>query len=229
MTRSPAAKPAKTAMMMSAAPVMSRAVEPTPKATEPGGVAGLRVALLDPAEQEHLVVHREAEEDGEEEERHPGLDRVDLLEAEELVPDALLEDEHEQSVGGSDREQVERDRDGGDDDRAEGDGEQKEAEAEHEGEHDREPVADDVEVVDVLGGRSADEDRRLEIAERLRDQVGAQVADRARRLGPVGVARDGNREQDDVTACRLRLRRWAKRVLVGKARLELLDRRPNRC
>ena len=36
MTRSPAAKPPKTAMMMSAAPVMSRAVELTPKATEPG-------------------------------------------------------------------------------------------------------------------------------------------------------------------------------------------------
>ena len=116
------------------------------------------------------------------------------------VPDAFLEDEHEQAVGGSDREQVERDRDGGDDDRAEGDGEQNEAEAEHEGEHDREPVADDVEVVDVLGGRSADEDRGLEIAERLRDQVGAKVADRARRLRPIGVARDRNREQDDVCA-----------------------------
>ena len=130
-----------------------------------------------------------------------------------LVPDALLEDEHEQAVGGSDREQVERDRDGGDDDRAERDGEQDEAEAEHEGEHDREPAADDVEVVDVLGGRSADEDGRLDIAERLRDQVGAQVADRARRLGPVGVARDRNREQDEVSAIRLRLRRRAERVL----------------
>ena len=113
MTRSPAAKPPKTAMMISAAPVMSRAVEPTPNAIERRGVAGLPVALLDPAEQEHLVVHREAEEDREQEERHPGLDRVDLLEAEELVPDALLEDEHEQSVGGCDRQQVERDRDGG--------------------------------------------------------------------------------------------------------------------
>ena len=58
-------------------------------------VAGLRVALANPAEQEHLVVHREAEEDGEEEERHPGLDDVDLLEAEELVAHALDEDEDE--------------------------------------------------------------------------------------------------------------------------------------
>ena len=31
ITRSPAAKPPKTAMMISAAPVISRAVEPTPK------------------------------------------------------------------------------------------------------------------------------------------------------------------------------------------------------
>ena len=35
ITRSPAAKPPKTAMMISAAPVISRAVEPTPNATEP--------------------------------------------------------------------------------------------------------------------------------------------------------------------------------------------------
>ena len=68
------------------------------------GVTGLRVALLDPAQQEHLVVHREAEEDGEEEERHPRLDVSHLLEAEELVADAFLEDEHQQSVSGADRE-----------------------------------------------------------------------------------------------------------------------------
>src|ERR1043166_980229 len=52
--RSPFAKPAKTATMISAAPVMIRAVEATPH-DRAGGVAGLVVALLDPAEQEHLV------------------------------------------------------------------------------------------------------------------------------------------------------------------------------
>ena len=189
-------------MMISAAPVIRRAVEPTPKEIAPAVSPVCAVALLDPAEQEHLVVHREAEEDGEEEERHPRLDRVDLLEAEEVVADALLEDEHEQAVGGADREQVERDRDGGDHDRAEGDREQDEAEPEHEGEHDREPAADDVEVVDALRGRSADEHGRLELAERLRDQVGAQVADRRGRLGPVRVAGDRNRDQDGVAAVR---------------------------
>ncbi len=45
-----------------------------------------RVELPDAAEQEHVVVHREPEEHCEEEERHPGLDRVDVLEPEQLVP-----------------------------------------------------------------------------------------------------------------------------------------------
>ena len=94
--------------MISAAPVMIRAVERDPELDRVGRVAGLRVALADAAEQEHLVVHREPEQDREEEERHPGLDDVDLLEAEEPGADAVLEDEHEQPVGGADREQVEQ-------------------------------------------------------------------------------------------------------------------------
>ena len=59
-------------------------------------VAGLPVALADAAEQEHVVVHREPEEDREQKQRHPGFDRVDLREAEELVADAVLEDQHQQ-------------------------------------------------------------------------------------------------------------------------------------
>ena len=61
--------------MISAAPVIIRAVEPTPNATASVVSSGLGVALADPAEQEDVVVHREAEQDAEEEERHPGLDR----------------------------------------------------------------------------------------------------------------------------------------------------------
>ncbi len=60
-TRSPAAKPAKTTMMMSAAPVISRAVDPTPNTMAFGCVARAGVALADPAQQEDLVVHRQAE------------------------------------------------------------------------------------------------------------------------------------------------------------------------
>ena len=88
--------------MISAAPVISRAVEPTPKDDRVVVSPRLRVALADPAEQEDLVVHREPEQHREEEQRHPRLDDVDLLEAEQLGADALLEDEHEQAVGRAD-------------------------------------------------------------------------------------------------------------------------------
>jgi hypothetical protein len=81
------------------------------------------------------VVHREPEEDGEQEERHPGLDRFHLVEAEQAGADAVLEDEHEQPVGGTDREQVERDRGSGDDQRAEDDGQEEERQREHERDH----------------------------------------------------------------------------------------------
>ena len=78
MTRSPIAKPRNTATMISAAPVMIRAVEATP-CSDGLLVSPARVVpLADPAEQEHLVVHRQPEEHREEEERHPGLDRVRL-------------------------------------------------------------------------------------------------------------------------------------------------------
>ena len=60
-----------------------------PTATDSALSLGQVVVLLDPAEQEDVVVHREAEEDREEEERQPGLDRLDLLEAEEVRPGAL--------------------------------------------------------------------------------------------------------------------------------------------
>jgi zinc protease len=47
-----------------------------------GVVLGLVVLLADPAQQEHLVVHRKAEQDREEEQRQPRLDRLDLGEVE---------------------------------------------------------------------------------------------------------------------------------------------------
>ena len=158
MTRSPIAKPPKTATMISAAPVMSRAVDETPWTTASVVEPRLVVALLDPAEQEHLVVHREAEQDREQEQRHPGLDRVDALEAEQPAPDPVVEDEHDEPVGGPDREQVEHDRGGRDHDRAEHDRQEHEAQAEHEDEHDRQPGVHRVDEVDVVGRVAADDD-----------------------------------------------------------------------
>ena len=86
--------------MISAAPVIRRAGGRDSELDRVGVVAGLGVALADPGEEEDLVVHREPEQDGEEEERYPGLDDVDAGEAEEPVEVALLEDEHEQPVRG---------------------------------------------------------------------------------------------------------------------------------
>ena len=147
----------------------------------------------------------------------------------QLVADALLEDEHEQPVGGSDREQVERDRDRGDHDRAERDREQDEAEPEHEGEHDREPAADDVEVVDVLRGRSADEDRRRRdrrtpAGSGRRAGGGSRSSPRARRRRPRRGPRAGRGRRSSDAVCV----GGPNASSLGKARLELLDRRPNR-
>ena len=66
----------------------------------------LVVALADAREQEHLVVHGEAEQHREQEQRNPGLDGRHDVEAEQPGAVALLGHEHEQAVGGADGEQV---------------------------------------------------------------------------------------------------------------------------
>ena len=84
-----------------------------------------------------MVVHRQAEQDHEQEQRQPRLDRAGALEAEQLLAVALLEDQHEHAVGGADRQQVQHDRLDRDDQRAERDQQEHEREAEDEQEHDR--------------------------------------------------------------------------------------------
>ena len=59
------------------------------------GVAGGLVALADRGEQEELVVHREPEQQREEEQRCPRVDEALVLDAEEAGADAVLE--HERS------------------------------------------------------------------------------------------------------------------------------------
>ena len=189
-TSSPAAKPTKTAMMISAAPVISRAVEATPKMIASVVSPRRAVALADATQQEDLVVHREAEEHREQEHGHPRLDSVYLPEAEEVGGDALLEDEHQDSVGGADREQIDRDRGQRDDNRAEGEREQDEGEDEDEGDHDRQPVADQREEVAVLGRQPAHQNSVRGIAEGLRHVVVPQPVDRSRGLlaAPLGCS-----------------------------------------
>src|SRR5215217_2439470 len=147
----PDAKPLKTTMMIAAAPVISRAVDATPWTIASG------VSLVDAAEQEHLVVHREPEQHAEQEDRDPRVDPLDLGEAEQVGADALLEDEHEDPVGGADREEVDGDRGERDRDRPECEQEQEEAQRQHERDHDRQPAPVDRERVVRLGRRPADE------------------------------------------------------------------------
>ena len=152
--------------------------------------------LADPADDEHVVVHREAEQDHEQEERDPGRDATDRLEVEQLLAVAVLEDEHEDAVGGADRQQVEDDRLDRDDDRAERDQQQDEREPEHEREHERRACRQVVDEVLRAGGHAGHRDLGAgELADGGGDDLGAQDLERAlgRRVGAAAL----DRERDD--------------------------------
>ena len=72
-----------TTIMMSAALVMGRPVRAMPSRMASLRVAGGLVALADRGQQEQLVVHRQPEEQGEEEQRCPGVDEALVLDADE--------------------------------------------------------------------------------------------------------------------------------------------------
>src|SRR5581483_9830295 len=76
----------------------------------PAVLSGLVPGLAHPADEEDLVVHREAEEHREEEDRDPAFDLRELVEAEHVVADSEPEDHDEDAVAGRDRDQVEEDR-----------------------------------------------------------------------------------------------------------------------
>ena len=75
-----------------------------------------------------MVVHREAEQDHEQEHRQPGGDPAVRVEVEQVLAPAPLEHRHQHPVGGRDREQVQDDRLHRDHDRAERDQQQHERE-----------------------------------------------------------------------------------------------------
>src|SRR5581483_3714036 len=106
-----------------------------------GVVTGGVPLLLARREQEDLVVHGEAEHDGEEHHRRPGLDRPAVDTHDRSTP-APLEHRHHHAVGGADREQVHDDGLERHDDRPEDHEQQQEAEQQDGTDEDREPVAD---------------------------------------------------------------------------------------
>ena len=89
----------KTHTMISAADVITRPVEARPSTTARVGSFGLLVVLLDLCHQEHLVVHGQAEEDREHEQRHVAHDRNGPFQADQRGAVPLLEDEGHDPVG----------------------------------------------------------------------------------------------------------------------------------
>jgi hypothetical protein len=170
------------------------------------GLVGRHAAvdrLAHPAEDEDVVVHRQPEQDHEEEERQPRDDQAVRLETENRLRPVMLEDEHEQSVRRADGEQVERDRLQGHDDRSERDQQQNEGERKHERDHVGNAALHVVREVDVLGSRARD--RRLDArnrSERRRHELGAKPLDgvAARRVVAGAVERELERRRLVVEA-----------------------------
>ena len=96
----------------------------------------LVVGLVDPAEQEDVVVHAQPEQDREQHDRQEGDDRDARVGADQARADALLEHGHDHAVGGRDRQQVEERRDERDPQRAEHHHQQQHREADHERDED---------------------------------------------------------------------------------------------
>ena len=128
----PVAKAPNVTTMTAAALVMTPAVLLMPWATALLRGHAAVDQLADPAQDEHVVVHREAEQDHEQEQRQPGRDAADRREPERLLTVAVLEDQRQHAVGRADRQQVQDDRLDRHHDRAERDQQQDERQAEHE-------------------------------------------------------------------------------------------------
>src|ERR687891_71001 len=137
----------------------------------------VQVLLAHAREQEHLVVHREAEQDREHDHRdRRGNGRL-VVDAEESAGPAALGEVGEHAVGGADREQVEdacleRERRG-----AEGGQDQQQRQPQHGGDEERQPRGDELALVDEGRGLSADVDGQPVLGLVLRQDVVAQPLD----------------------------------------------------
>ena len=115
-------------------------------------VAGLDPGLLDAGEQEHLVVHRQAEGEDEDDERDGGIERADGVEAEQARQVAVLEHPDQGAEGGAERQHVHHHRLHRHHDRAGHEEQQHEGPEHHQGEGEGQSLGDGRLVVDELGG-----------------------------------------------------------------------------
>ena len=114
--------------------------------------------LADAGQQEYLVVHREPEQDREQERRYPGRDVAQVVEAQERVAPSPLEHHHEHAVCGDDRQQrhhhgFERQKD-----RPEQHHQHEERQQHHQCDDARQILGDGGGEVPVLAGGAADQD-----------------------------------------------------------------------
>ncbi len=150
-------KAKKTLTMISAAEVMTRPVVPTPVITASRLSPLLQPCLPDVGHQEHLVVHREPEQDREHHQRDEGDDRHLAVQADQARAPALLEHRADDAERRADRDEVHEARGQRDHQGAEREHEQQEAQADDD--HDRDDQAgrrSPSREVDVAGGRPAD-------------------------------------------------------------------------
>ena len=136
------AKATKTATMIAAAPVITRAVRSSPKAIASSLVGARLVRLAHPGQQEDRVVDREAEDDPED---ARGADRVDVGVAAQRPAGGHVEEQGEDAEGDGDGEQVQRNRE-----RRQRQGAQDEEQDEEGGEGDRRDHQRDREVIASL-------------------------------------------------------------------------------
>src|SRR5215203_3174093 len=115
------------------------------------GRAAAVVRLPHPADDEDLVVHRDAEEEGEGDHRQLDVDRLRRLDTpDRFGAESLLVDEHDQPPGGADGEQVQEDSLQRQEQRAERPRQQEERQDRDEGDYPREVAVDSVEEVGAL-------------------------------------------------------------------------------
>ena len=158
-------------------------------------IAGAVVLLLDARQQEHLVVHRQAEHDREQHHRHERFDRR-RLDAGQSAEPAPLEDGDDDAVGGRDRQHVHDDRLERHQQRAEHHHQQQERHGEYGAEEDQDAATEIVTEVDVGRHRSGQVGGDAGALDERRDHVGAQPGDGVFGDGVLG-GRGGDDPQDE--------------------------------
>jgi hypothetical protein len=101
----------KASNRINAADVTRRPVFAIPSTTALGVSSVFVVGLAHPGKDEHLVVHRQAVQERERRDRHPGGDHAARTRAgQQFGADAVLSDDDGDAVRGADRQRVEHER-----------------------------------------------------------------------------------------------------------------------